>query len=94
MLGLSLGHIIVLVIIVLIFGPKRVSSLGAQLGKTVRGLRESLDDAKRDMGISEVTNPINEMRDEFSKLKEEASNPLKTSGKIKGEFDPKKDEKS
>lgn len=77
MFGLSLGHIIVLLIIVLIFGPKRISSLGAHLGKTMRGLREGLDDAKKEMGIDEVTAPIKDMKQEFSKLKEEAINPMK-----------------
>ena len=44
-----------------------------QFGKIVRDLRENLNNAKRDMGVDEVTNPINEMRDEFSRLKEETS---------------------
>lgn len=77
MLGFSLSHLIVLLVVIVIFGPKRVSSFGAQIGKTMRDLRESMENTKKEIGIQEVTNPLREMREEFTKIKESA-NPLKS----------------
>ena len=40
--------IIILVVILLIFGPKNLPKLGSALGKTVKGLREGLGSSKKD----------------------------------------------
>ena len=37
------GMIIILVIVLLIFGPKRLPELGKSLGKTMRALRDGAD---------------------------------------------------
>lgn len=50
-MGLSLGHlIVVLVIVVVLFGKGRISSVMGDIGKGIRSLREGLkgdDEAKR-----------------------------------------------
>lgn len=44
--GLSLGHLlIVLLIAVLIFGTKRLRSIGEDLGGAVKGFRKAMSDA-------------------------------------------------
>lgn len=45
MLGLSIGHwIIVLVVVVVLFGPKRLPELGASLGEGIRNFKKGLVD--------------------------------------------------
>ena len=43
MLGLSIGHwIIVLVVVVILFGPKRLPELGSSLGEGIRNFKKGL----------------------------------------------------
>jgi len=43
---MSLSHwLIVLVVLLLFFGPKKLAGLGKSLGEGMRGLREGLSDA-------------------------------------------------
>ena len=47
--------VIILVVVLLIFGPKNLPKLGASLGKTVKSLREGMAfDKKDDEGSEEV----------------------------------------
>lgn len=42
--AMSVSHwLIVLVVVMLVFGPKKLGNLGKSLGEGVRGLREGLD---------------------------------------------------
>jgi len=58
MFGLSLEHLIILGIILLIFGPRRLPELGMTLGKAMRNFKDSIN------GIQEP---------EFRKLSEKAT---------------------
>jgi sec-independent protein translocase protein TatA len=41
--AMSIGHwLIVLVVVAMVFGPKRLSSLGQGLGEGIKGLRDGL----------------------------------------------------
>ncbi|THG38386.1 twin-arginine translocase TatA/TatE family subunit [Adlercreutzia caecimuris] len=55
-LGLGVPElVIILVVVLLIFGPKNLPKLGASLGKTVKSLREGMAfDKKDDEGAEEV----------------------------------------
>ncbi len=55
-LGLGVPElVIILVVVLLIFGPKNLPKLGASLGKTVKSLREGMAfDKKDDEGSEEV----------------------------------------
>jgi sec-independent protein translocase protein TatA len=45
--GLSTGKIlIILVIVILLFGTRRLKGLGSDLGETIRGFRKSMGDDK------------------------------------------------
>jgi sec-independent protein translocase protein TatA len=46
MFNISKEMIIVLVIVLIIFGPKQLPQLGKMLGKTMKGLREGMDDVE------------------------------------------------
>lgn len=43
MFGLSLGHIIILFIVVLLFGSRRIPELGGALGKGMRAFKKGLE---------------------------------------------------
>ena len=48
-LGLGVPElVIILVVVLLIFGPKNLPKLGASLGKTVKSLREGMAFDKKD----------------------------------------------
>ena len=43
MFGLSAGHLIILGVVVLLFGGKRIPELGASLGKGMRAFKNSIE---------------------------------------------------
>lgn len=49
-MGLSGWHILLLVIIILVFfGPSRLPSLGKSVGEAIRGFKKGLDDGEIDV---------------------------------------------
>jgi TatA/E family protein of Tat protein translocase len=78
--------IIVLVLALLVFGPKRLPQMGKSLGKGVREFRKAADTAKTELGLGEVTDQINEVKSTFTE-------PLKgvtsTIGDLKSSVDLK-----
>ena len=54
-LGLGVPElVIILVVVLLIFGPKNLPKLGASLGKTVKSLREGMAFDKKDEEVEEI----------------------------------------
>ena len=54
-LGLGVPElVIILVVVLLIFGPKNLPKLGASLGKTVKSLREGMGAGEKDDDDDEV----------------------------------------
>ncbi|MGE0616349.1 MAG: twin-arginine translocase TatA/TatE family subunit [Bacteriovoracia bacterium] len=45
MFGLSLGHLLILLVVILLFGAKRLPELGGALGKGLRAFKKGLDGA-------------------------------------------------
>ncbi len=41
--------ILILLVVLLIFGPKNLPKLGSALGKTIKGLREGMDAGKKEV---------------------------------------------
>ena len=58
--------IIVLILALLVFGPKRLPQMGKSLGKGVREFRKAADTAKTELGLGEVTDQINEVKSTFT----------------------------
>ena len=58
--------IIVLVIALLVFGPKRLPQMGKSLGKGVREFRKAAETAKTELGLDGVTDQINEVKATFT----------------------------
>lgn len=49
--------IIILVVVLLIFGPKNLPKLGSALGKSVKGLRSGMKEAKDEAQAADTTKP-------------------------------------
>ncbi len=43
MFGLSLGHLIIVAVVVLLFGSKRLPELGSALGKGMRAFKKGIE---------------------------------------------------
>ena len=49
MFGLGAPELVIIgIVAVLVFGPKRIPELGGALGKTLRGFKEELDNPKEE----------------------------------------------
>lgn len=63
-LGMGVPELlIILVVILLIFGPKNLPKLGSAMGKTVKNLREGMagdDDKKEDDADEDADAPVKE----------------------------------
>ena len=56
MFGLSLGHLLVLLVVVLLFGSRRLPELGASLGKGLRAFKQGMEGEKK-TELSDRRNP-------------------------------------
>ena len=62
-LGMGVPELlIILVVILLIFGPKNLPKLGSALGKTVKNLREGIGGGDKD--VEEVEEEVEEVEEE------------------------------
>lgn len=58
--------IIVLVIALLVFGPKRLPQMGRQLGRGVREFRRAAETARTELGLDGVIEDVNAVKDEVT----------------------------
>ena len=73
-LGMGVPELlIILVVILLIFGPKNLPKLGSALGKTVKNLREGMGAGEKD---------VEEAADDEEVVEEPAAAPKKTVKKV------------
>jgi sec-independent protein translocase protein TatA len=61
--------LIILVVILIIFGPKNLPKLGSALGRTVKGVREGLEGVKGELEDAE----IEEIEEDTPKAKKKSS---------------------
>ncbi len=77
--GISLWQLlIVLVIVIVIFGTKRLTNIGADLGGAVKGFRKSMSDADKDEDKAQIDTPDAE----FSEKSADATSDSDTSQKV------------
>ena len=71
--GLSIWHwLIVLVIVVLVFGTKRLGNIGKDLGEAVKGFKKGINDDEKDKPKAQL--PDETRRDE-TRRDESATSP-------------------
>ena len=56
--------VIILVIALLVFGPKNLPKLGTTLGKTVKNIRKGMDDGTKETGSSSAEPSSSEVMEE------------------------------
>ncbi len=78
--------VIVLILALLVFGPKRLPQMGKSLGKGVREFRKAAETAKTELGLGEVTDQINEVKATFTEPLKEVTGTI---GDLKANVDLK-----
>jgi sec-independent protein translocase protein TatA len=72
--GISLWQLlIVLVIVIVIFGTKRLTSMGSDLGGAVKGFRKAMGDADKEEDAAQIDRPDAEFTDTGGNSAESAS---------------------
>jgi sec-independent protein translocase protein TatA len=72
--GISLWQLlIVLLIVVLIFGTKRLGSIGSDLGGAVKGFRKAMGDAEKEEDAAQLDQPDAEFSESSSDTSESVS---------------------
>ncbi len=70
--GISIWQLlIVLLIVVVIFGTKRLSSIGSDLGGAVKGFRKSMSDAEKEDEQGQIDQPDAEFSKSASEVDSE-----------------------
>ena len=79
-LGLGIPELaVILIIVLLIFGPKNLPKLGSAVGKTVKNLRSGIKEGSE----TEAEEAAEEVLEEVEEVVEEAEAPKKTVKKVK-----------
>lgn len=79
-LGLGVPELaVILIIVLLIFGPKNLPKLGSAIGKTVKNLRSGIKEGSE----AEAEEPAEEVLEAVEEVEEVAETPKKTVKKIK-----------
>lgn len=66
---LSIGEIlIVILVIVIFFGPKKIPEIARELGQGIRHLKGTVEDIKQDI-MKQTDNPVSEIKKEIENLK-------------------------
>jgi len=63
--------LVVLILAVVVFGPKRLPQLGGALGKGLRDFRHEVHEVKAEMGITEIQEQVRDVRDSVVSLPQE-----------------------
>lgn len=72
--GISIWQLlIILVIVLLLFGTKRLRNLGSDLGTTIKGFRKAMDTQEKDEGEAEDKPQLSEKADDIPAKKQKAS---------------------
>lgn len=81
MFGLGAGEIlIILVIAFLLFGPKELPEIGRQVGKAVRGFKETADDLKKSVEpeVNLIQQEVKMVEQDFQASLKEAQDEIET----------------
>lgn len=71
--GISIWQLLIVVaIIVLLFGTKKLRTLGADLGESVKGFKKAMNDDKKDAEFEKVEQKAAEKVETTAKDKEQA----------------------
>lgn len=81
MFGLGAGEILIILIIAfLLFGPKQLPEIGRQLGKAVKGFKETADDLRKTVEpeVNLIQQEVKMVEQDFSASMKEAEEEINT----------------
>ena len=81
--------IIVLAIVLIIFGPKRLPGLGKQLGSGMREFKDSITSKDRDRDLDEDDDDVETRRDANAALGRPEEEPAPVDGEVVSERAPR-----
>jgi sec-independent protein translocase protein TatA len=82
--GLSIGHIlVVLLVVILVFGTKKLGTIGSDLGEAIKGFRKSMadSDAPEDGSLPQASNQAASPKDHQATAQRSESNSSTPSSK-------------
>ena len=88
MFGLGVGEVfIILIIAFLLFGPKQLPELGCQVGKAVKGLKETADDLRQTVEpeVNLLTQEMKMVEQDLQASMKDAQEEIQAIGKKPGE---------
>ena len=88
MFGLGVGEVfIILIIAFLLFGPKQLPELGRQVGKAVKGLKETADDLRQTVEpeVNLLTQEMKMVEQDLQASMKDAQEEVQAIGKKPGE---------
>ena len=88
MFGLGVGEVfIILIIAFLLFGPKQLPELGRQVGKAVKGLKETADDLRQTVEpeVNLLTQEMKMVEQDLQASMKDAQEEIHAIGKKPGE---------